>query len=223
MIKVSEKVQKAIDSTLEIVDMLSEENGHRIRDLLDDMKSEKEIIEYLTTPPALYFNPGEEPKRAVLDAVVKKEQLILQERFHFPHKSVNDKGVGVLSNKKFFCVPLYIRRNQQIAMKEGKSAEDSSFRDSSGQVTSHSRSGQFSDAEIAVAIGQGAYNVQRELLGPASSDLKAKEAMKQQILTTGKVNLDTLPNDPKNKRSLMQLSHMLRAMGYDNDLVEYPK
>jgi len=131
-------------------------------------------------------------------------------------------GKGVLSNKKLLILPLYVRANQQIALKEGKAAQESTLRNITGQVTGASKSGSLSDSEIATLIGNGSPNIIKEMLGPASHDLVAKREMKQSIIRTGDVSLKDLTDSPENKKSLRYMSEVLKAYGLDNDLVDVP-
>lgn len=223
MVKVSPTTQQAIKAVLSILKDLDKDNYERVTDLIDSMKSEQDIINFLITPINLYFEPTKEPPSAVLDAIIEKEGIIMTEQFHLPFIMQDGKGNGVLSSKKLTLLPIYVRANQQIAQKEGKSAKSDTGRNISGQVSAKdSSSGKFTDSEITVAIAQGANFAMRELLGPASHDLVAKREMKSAISKKGNVTLKDLPDDSENKKSLRYLSEIFRAMGIDNDLVESP-
>jgi hypothetical protein len=222
MIKVSPKVKEAINSRLHILSILSKENYDECIKTLDSFKTEKDIINYLINPMPFYCEPTHEPDRLLLNKVIKEEGIIIEEQFHFPHIMKDEQGNGVLSTKKFCAFPLYIRRNQQIAMKEGKSAKSSSSRDVSGAVSGDSAAGQFTIEELNSMICQGQYNAIKEFLGPGSTNMKAKEEIKNQIYMKGEASLEELPEHMAISGSVRQMDHILKALGYDSDIVGTP-
>lgn len=218
------KLDKAVAQLLENIYMLEakhteKSNYERIKEMLEECKTEDELVKILIEPPNVYFEPRQEPTREVLRAVTAKRKIINTEYIRFPHQFRDEQGRGALSSKKLTMYPLYIRANQQISQKEGKSAKDDTSRDVTGMVTGKgSKSGAFSDAEILVGLSQHAEAVMRELLGPSSHDAVAKKAMKQSIIKTGQVSLKDLPDSPDNKKSNIYLREILRAYGIDTDL-----
>lgn len=218
------KLDKAVAQTLENIYMLEAEhedkdNYERIKEVMEGFKTEDDLIQFLITPPNVYFEPRQEPTRKVLRAITKKRGIINTEHVRFPHQFQDENGRGALSQKKLTMYPLYVRANQQISMKEGKSAKEDTSRDITGMVTGKgARSGAFTDAEITVSIAQHAENVMKELLGPGSHDAVSKRAMKQSIIKTGQVSLKDLPDSPENKKSNIYLREVLRAYGIDTDL-----
>ena len=201
--------------------MLGEKHYTEMIDYLESQKNEADMIKFLTTPVGVYAEPTKEPKIDVLTAIVEKYGIIISEQWEFRHESMDENGRGVINDKQLSCYPLYVRANQQIGDKEGKSAESDSGRNVAGQVSSkESKSGAFTDSEITVGIAQSADAVMKELLGPASHDLAAKKEMKRELYQTGKASLKSLPNDSSNKRSVTYFDHILKALGIDTDLVE---
>lgn len=214
-------IMAVINRKLDIRLMIGEKHYLEMIDMLQNQKTEADLVNFLINPVGLYTEPTKEPKLEVLTAVVEKYGIIQDEQFEFRHESIDENGHGVINDKKLTCSPLYVRANQQIADKEGKSAESDSGRNVAGQVSSkESKSGAFTDAEIAVAIAQDADAVLEELLGPASHDLTAKKEMKAQIYKSGSVKLKDLPKSSKDKRSLIYFSEILKSISIDNDLVE---
>lgn len=222
MIKVSPKVKEAINSRLHILSILSKENYDECVNTLNSFKTEKDIINYLIEPMPFYFEPTKEPSRQLLNKVIKEEGIIIEEQFHYPHIMKDENGNGILSTKKFCSFPLYVRRNQQIAMKEGKSAKSSHERDVSGAVSGDSQAGVFTMEELAAVIAQGSYNVIKEFLGPGSTNMKAKEEIKSQIYNKGEASMDELPEHMAISGSVRQMDHILKALGYDSDIVGTP-
>lgn len=222
MVKVSPKVKEAINSRLHILSILSKENYDECIKTLDSFKSEKDIINYLINPMPFYCEPTKEPNRLLLNKVIEDEGIIIGEQFHFPHIMKDENGNGVLSSKKFCAFPLYVRRNQQIAMKEAKSAKSSSERDVSGAVSGDSQAGQFSIEEMNSIICQGSYNIIKEFLGPGSTNMKAKEEIKNQIYMKGEASLEEIPEHMAISGSVRQMDHILKALGYDSDIVGTP-
>lgn len=212
-----EDIEFAVSETIRVFKMLDESEGARIEELLTTCEDRDQLVEYLINILNFYAQPN----RHVLRRVRESEQIINQEYVHLPHVSIRN-GKGVLSNKKLLILPLYVRANQQIALKEGKAAQESTLRNITGQVTGASKSGSLSDSEIATLIGNGSPNIIKEMLGPASHDLVAKREMKQSIIRTGDVSLKDLTDSPENKKSLRYMSEVLKAYGLDNDLVDVP-
>jgi hypothetical protein len=212
-----EDIEFAVSETIRVFKMLDESEGARIEELLTTCEDRDQLVEYLINILNFYAQPN----RHVLRKVRESEQIINQEYVHLPHVNIRN-GKGVLSNKKLLILPLYVRANQQIALKEGKAAQESTLRNITGQVTGASKSGSLSDSEIATLIGNGSPNIIKEMLGPASHDLVAKREMKQSIIRTGDVSLKDLTDSPENKKSLRYMSEVLKAYGLDNDLVDVP-
>nr|DAW34537.1 MAG TPA: hypothetical protein [Caudoviricetes sp.] len=212
-----EDIEFAVSETIRVFKMLDESEGARIEELLTTCEDRDQLVEYLINILNFYAQPN----RHVLRRVRESEQIINQEYVHLPHVNMRN-GKGVLSNKKLLILPLYVRANQQIALKEGKAAQESTLRNITGQVTGASKSGSLSDSEIATLIGNGSPNIIKEMLGPASHDLVAKREMKQSIIRTGDVSLKDLTDSPENKKSLRYMSEVLKAYGLDNDLVDVP-
>lgn len=212
-----EDIGFAVSETIRVFKMLDESEGARIEELLTTCEDRDQLVEYLINILNFYAQPN----RHVLRRVRESEQIINQEYVHLPHVNMRN-GKGVLSNKKLLILPLYVRANQQIALKEGKAAQESTLRNITGQVTGASKSGSLSDSEIATLIGNGSPNIIKEMLGPASHDLVAKREMKQSIIRTGDVSLKDLTDSPENKKSLRYMSEVLKAYGLDNDLVDVP-
>lgn len=212
-----EDIEFAVSETIRVFKMLDESEGARIEELLTTCEDRDQLVEYLINILNFYAQPN----RHVLRRVRESEQIINQEYVHLPHVNMRN-GKGVLSNKKLLILPLYVRANQQIALKEGKAAQESTLRNITGQVTGASKSGSLSDSEIATLIGNGSPNIIKEMLGPASHDLVAKREMKQSIIRTGDVSLKDLTDSPENKKSLRYMSEVLKAYGLDNDLVDIP-
>lgn len=223
MIPISKNVQTAISETMRILNILDKKNAERFYELLDTADTEEDIIQLLINPVELYYDVNKESNRLIFNKIIKDEKIILQEQFHMPHHMVNEKGVGILTDKKVMAIPLYIRANAQIALKENKVATSDTQRDITGQVSGdESESGSFTDSEITCTIAQSADMVMKELLGPASHDLVAKKKAKEQLITTGEVRLSELPESSENKTSLLMFDQMMKAWGIDTDLVKTP-
>lgn len=217
------KLKLAVDRALEKMLMLDKKNHDRVKDIMESFGKEEDLVNFLITPMSFYTEPGHEPKKEVLDAYIKKYRLIVSEHFHCPHLMMDENGNGVLTSKLLSAYPLYIRSNQQIALKEGKSAKEDTSRNITGQVSGKkSKSGAFTDAEITVAISHHADNVMRELLGAGSHDMEAKKAVKAQIYKTGEASLKEVPNESKDKKSLILFDEIFKGLGIDTDLISTP-
>lgn len=214
-------IMGVINHRLEIREMIGEKHFNEMKEYIESQANEAELVKFLQTPVGLYTEPTKEPPASTLRAIVDKFGIIIDEKWEFKHEAMDDQGRGVINERILSCYPMYVRANQQIAEKEGKTAEDDIGRNVTGQVSSKSsKSGTYTDAEITVGIAQSADAVMKELLGPASHDLVAKKEMKAQIYRTGNAKLKDLTNDSENKKSLIYFDHMMKALGIDTDLVE---
>ena len=114
-----EDIEFAVSETIRVFKMLDESEGARIEELLTTCEDRDQLVEYLINILNFYAQPN----RHVLRRVRESEQIINQEYVHLPHVNIRN-GKGVLSNKKLLILPLYVRANQQIALKEGKAEQD---------------------------------------------------------------------------------------------------
>ena len=214
-------IMSVMNRKLDIRQMIGDKYYQEMLEYLQSQKTEADLVNFLINPVGLYTEPTKEPKLEVLTAIIDKYGIVIDEQFEFRHESMDENGNGVINDKKLTCMPLYVRANQQIADKEGKSAEEDTGRNVAGQVSSKtSKSGAFTDSEISVAIAQDANAVMEELLGPSSHDLTAKKEMKAQLYKTGSVKLKDLTQQSGNKRSLMYFSEILKSISIDSDLIE---
>lgn len=214
-------IMAVMNRKLDIRQMIGDKYYQEMLEYLQSQKTEDDLVKFLINPVGLYTEPTKEPKLEVLTAIIDKYGIVIDEQFEFRHESMDENGNGVINDKKLTCMPLYVRANQQIADKEGKSAEEDTGRNVAGQVSSKtSKSGAFTDSEISVAIAQDANAVMEELLGPSSHDLTAKKEMKAQLYKTGSVKLKDLTQQSGNKRSLMYFSEILKSISIDSDLIE---
>lgn len=217
------KIQLAADRAVMKIMDLDEKNGLRVKDILESCTKEEDLVQILINPMSFYTEPTREPKKEILSKVIEKYRIITTERFHIPHLSQDENGNGVLTNKTLSAFPLYVRSNQQIALKEGKSAKEDTSRNITGQVAGKkAKSGAFTDAEITVGAAQGADAVMYELLGAGSHDMEAKKDMKKQIYTTGQASLKEVSNESKDKKSVVYFDEILKGLGLDSDLVAPP-
>lgn len=227
MIKVSANTQLAIDFMLEDYDTMgkcAEKTKIDFLQTLEACKTEEEIIQILIQPYTFYTDgPNTEPKREDIQRVIDKEGIVVDEVVECRWIAKDSKGRGVESPYPLLILPLNVRRNQQIIMKEGKSAKSDSTRNVSGQVTSSDRSGAFTDAEVAVTIGHSAQALQKEFMGFASADPVAKRKAMEEIQNKGYVSLKDLPDESSNKMTLLMLHHYYMTAGWDTDLIRRPK
>ena len=219
MRKRPELLQSVMDYVISEIKYLSPTNVEKILAVWDDM-SDEELIENLCNLQNLYHSPGQEPTKQVLQAFIKKNRIIMQEKFRVFDVVDNEKGV--LTAREACCYILPIRRNQQISAKESSVATKAEVRDITNQVTGEDKKAQHSDTEIATTIAHGGYAINRELLGAASHDMMAKQVYRDELSQTGEVSLKDLPNDPENKKSLILIDQVLKMMGYDSDLISTP-
>ncbi|MGL5317003.1 MAG: hypothetical protein ACRC92_27335 [Peptostreptococcaceae bacterium] len=216
-------IKLAISETLRVMNMISPPDAARIKAEMESLETEEELIDYLISIPGVYMTQFKEIKKHTLGSVVEAERIIMSEYYHVPFVMTDDKGVGVLTQKKHMAMPLYVRANQQKSFKEGKSSEDSTSRNLTGQVTGESKTGTFSDTEIVTTTLHDGVNILKECLGPQSHDLVANSELKQAIARNGEVSLADLTNESENKGSLLYMNEMLKTMGFDTDLIEPPE
>ena len=219
MRKRSELIQSVMDYVISEIKYLSPTNVEKILAVWDDMEDD-ELVENLCNLQNLYHSPGQEPTKQVLQGFIKKNRIIMQEKFKV--FDVVDSEKGVLTAREACCYILPIRRNQQISAKESSVATKAEVRDITNQVTGEDKKAQHSDTEIATTIAHGGYAINRELMGPASHDMAAKQVYRDELSQTGEVSLADVPNNPENKKSLILIDQVLKMMHYDSDLVSTP-
>ncbi|MGL5718549.1 MAG: hypothetical protein ACRCX2_36430 [Paraclostridium sp.] len=219
-------LKAAVDSTLSIFKMLEESEYLRIKDLINSFTKEEELIEFLINPINIYFEPTKEPSGLTLNKIIDKERIIISEPVYLPYKAkveVDGELYPVRTNKRVTILHTYVRKNQQIANKEARSANTGSVSDILGMAAGGDRVGTFSDSEWAVMLQQNNFNVLKELCGPASADIGQKKEFRSKLVTMGEVSLADLPEDVNNKRALLYLDHKLKEMGIDSSLIKYPE
>ena len=219
MRKRSELIQSVMDYVISEIKYLSPTNVEKILAVWDDMEDD-ELVENLCNLQNLYHSPGQEPTKQVLQGFIKKNRIIMQEKFKVFDVVDNEKGV--LTAREACCYILPIRRNQQISAKESSVATKAEVRDITNQVTGEDKKAQHSDTEIATTIAHGGYAINRELMGHASHDMAAKQVYRDELSQTGEVSLADVPNNPENKKSLILIDQVLKMMHYDSDLVSTP-
>ena len=80
MRKRSPELQATMDFVIGEIEVLSPTNVQRILALWDDMEDE-ELIENLCNLQNLYHDPGKEPTKQVLQKMINRNRVIVQERF----------------------------------------------------------------------------------------------------------------------------------------------
>lgn len=220
------RIATAIKSRLNIFKELDSAMYDMVKDTIESFKRKEDLIEYLINPVPFYTTPTKEPSGATLNKISTSERIILTEKVYMPFKAkVEIDGVKypVQTLKKLTIYPSYVRKNQQIANKEAKSATSENTTNILGQAAGSDKVGTFSDAEWTVCLQHGLYNVTKELNGPASHDMEQKKVYRNTMMNLGEVSLKELPDAVENKRSLIYLDQMLKTMGIDSDLIQYPE
>ncbi|MGL5766516.1 MAG: hypothetical protein ACRCX8_12840 [Sarcina sp.] len=197
-----------------------------VKDIIDGFTRKEDLIEFLINPVNFYSSPTKEPSGLALNKVSDSERIILSEYAYMPFKGkVEVDGVfyPVRTLKKLCIYPTYIRKNQQIANKEAKSANSDNNTNILGQAAGGDKVGTFSDAEWTVCLQHNLYNITKELNGPASHDLAQKKVYRSTMMNLGEVSLKDLPENVENKRSIVYLDQTLKMMGIDTDLIKFPE
>ena len=228
----AKRIKLAISETLKVLKQIDEHNYLLIKDLIEsyDISKPKDVdalIELLINPPPGYHTPGGEPKANTLNAIKDSEGIILSERVYIPHtgKITGDDGklYSPLSAKKLTMYHTYVRKNQQISVKEAKSSGSTDSTNVLGMAAGADKVGTFSNTEWTICLRHGQYNTLKELNGPASQNLEQKRKFRSDLLTTGKVSLTDLPDMSEDRKALVFLHHTLLSMGIDSDLIIYPE
>ena len=92
MRKRSELIQSVMDYVISEIKYLSPTNVEKILAVWDDMEDD-ELVENLCNLQNLYHSPGQEPTKQVLQGFIKKNRIIMQEKF---------KVFDVVDNEKEF-------------------------------------------------------------------------------------------------------------------------
>lgn len=220
-------IREAINSRINIFTLLGDAQMlSMVKDTIESFRKKEDLVEYLINPVPFYTAPLAEPSGLVLNKVCDSERIILAEHVYMPFKGkvvVDGVEYPVRSHKRLCIYPSYIRKNQQISNKEAKSATSENTTNILGQAAGSDKVGTFSDAEWTVCLQHNLYNITKELNGPASHDMEAKKVYRNTMMNLGEVNLSDLPDTVESKRSIVYLDHMLKMMGIDTDLIQYPE
>lgn len=220
----SKELTLAVKETLRVIEMFqSPENTERIRSEMQSMPNEEALANYLCEEMTLYIKPFNEIPKDVIDNIIKSERIILTEYLSLPHVMHDENGNGIVSRKKHLMLPLPIRSNQQRSFKEGSSASNDEQRNVANQFTGDAKKGTLSDTEIVTLTTQGGDDILKELLGVTSHDTVAFNEMRKKIIQTGEVSIKDLPNESKNKGSLLMMDQIMKHLGFDTNLIETPE
>lgn len=217
---------KAVDFCLQMVEQVHPAYYPELLEQVLVAKKNKQydkLVDMFKDPLFFPMKPGQEPGEAELTARVNQEGIILTEKFYIRH--LTSDGTSVITEKKVTCLPVEIRRAQQLSMKENITAESSDVRNISGQVTGSSKSGSFSAPQMATIIANSPNPnkspILTELMSVASDDMNAKTQANDQIYNNGEYSLKDIKKESEGDRSsLVLMDGYYNLMGIQTDLLE---
>ena len=132
----------------------------------------------------------------------------------------NPNGKNITTPTKVPVGYIHIKRLQQILQKNTSFTIDISNRNmKTGQTINKSKTGRVSDMESFALIAMGLENSAKELLGPRSDSMKAKNSMFKSIAVNDTVSLKDIPDDIEDKKSLRGVDMYLLCAGLKTNLV----
>lgn len=128
-------------------------------------------------------------------------------------------GLTTLTNKKYLCMHLPVRRQAQtLDHKISVAADDTKVDDLTGQVTGESKGSGISYPEIQMLEAQGLPNTINELIRARGGDEEAWRIMKRQIIESGEFNNEVLDNVDTRAKVNKTLHHILSGMHIRNNV-----
>lgn len=128
-------------------------------------------------------------------------------------------GQTYLTNKRYLCIHLPIRRQAQtLDHKISVAADDSKVDDLTGQVTGESKGSGVSYPEIQMLDGQGLTNTINELIRARGGDEEAWRIMKRQIIDSGEFNNEVLDKIDTRAKVNESFRHILSGMHIKNNV-----
>ena len=217
-----EKITALVMGVVTRLDTGKSLNTKRFETLLKNMSDEEfdtwasQMGHDLDDTIQLFFLPFEEPSMEQIKDAADFLKIPLEEYVWYWHNDPN----GTRTRMKVPVGYCTIKRLQQTLSKKNRYAFDAdevSFK--TGDVKGDSKVAALSDAEaLALSVINADYTL-KELLGPRANAQDAKREMLRQIVSNGYTTLESLPNDPSEKTTLMTLNTYLLASGIRSDLV----
>lgn len=217
-IKNDQKRMKWVKKYLDVWKKLDDYNYNALKELITNCETTDDLDRLLGELVPITLVPRKEFSKSKIRKLLLDEDLITMERFTLPFKHINKDGSPVVSRCEMFMLPVMIRGLRQMSNKEGKSASDSSVKNTTGQSTGESRSGTYSDTELTTSISQGMDKIVKEFMGPASSNHRAKQFLNTQIRETGHASMKGMPDNPEDKKTLMYINEYAKFAGILLDL-----
>jgi len=128
-------------------------------------------------------------------------------------------GETTLTPKKYLCIHLPLRRQQQLLVKKISVPDDNRhLNELTGQVTGVSKGSSMSYPEWQIFFAKGLHYSGLELAKLRGGDLKAFAEMNRQISRSGTTNMSEILSENTRPESTLTLSSILKAMLLDNNL-----
>jgi hypothetical protein len=194
----------------------------------DDTAFVKEIKRILDnpkqyiTPEMQSFNKNTQPKFENLNVLAKMVGVELEEYVALPYVNENTAiSAPTVTATKVPVGKLHLKRLQQIIRKKNKVTTHSDKRDMrTGQVIREDKGAKITDMDMYSLTVIGADAVMKELYGPRSDSLEAKEEMYRQIRDgTNMPRLADLPDKIEDKIALNTLNFYILGASLISDLV----
>jgi len=158
-------------------------------------------------------------KQVNTDNNLKVAKEMGYEFFHRLWLTDDVSGQVFLTNHKYLCLHLPVRRQIQTLVNKISIPEDNRHLDElTDQPVGVSKGSSLSLPEIMVLYAQGLEKGIEEMIKFRGGDLKAMNAMDKEIINTGGVKMETISHLGTRVKSAETLSTMLKAMHLDNNL-----
>ena len=227
---IDSKVKKqVIDLVCGVCDRMdpSKKNSNLYRtkfETMDDKAFTKWMKEFYNDPYKYIiiqmegFNKKTEPNLDRIKDAADFLKIELDEYIIMPF--INPEGEAVRSQYKVPIGYLHMKRMQQLLSKKNSFSININQRNmKTNQVTSDSKSGRVSDAEMYALVANDCKFALQEFFGPRADDSVMKEQMSKQINLNGYVKLSELDSDTKNKQTLNTVDTYFMGAGLVTDLL----
>lgn len=223
--KKRKKMEKLIYDTFDELDK-SGINTKKYRDelsVMTDKEFDKYFNDFFNDPNAyLILDIVDYEHTLMLEDIEDAADILKIELFEYvamPHITM-DKTNVVWTKEKVPVGYIHVKRTQQTVLKKTGISTNISKRSAlTNQVSGEDKNGRESDLENTMLISIGCLNCAKELNGPRSDDMAAKQIMNSKIATQGYFSLSDLPDELENKTTLVTVDTFFYGMGLDSDLV----
>ncbi|UAJ17061.1 hypothetical protein UFVDC4_00134 [Staphylococcus phage vB_SauM-UFV_DC4] len=221
------KRQEIQNKILDVISSLDKDqsNMNKYKTFFDEMNDEefmRYIKRFVNSNENFYIevlpNKSEAGFKEVEEALNKLD-VPMNEFVYYRHDGNKDDPL-----RTRYKVPvgyLHVKRLQQLLSKKNAYSLDASTRSmKTGQLTSSDKVASVSNMEASALKAIGAQDILRELMGPRSDSMNAKQELNKNISMYGYSRLEDLPDDLSDKTTLNTTFYYLLGAGIESDLLK---